>query len=891
LGFAFIFCLSLSQAVLANSYEDSESFEIIVDQAGYYHISVRYVAIPGGGDITREIRVNGEVALGAEVITFRRFFVDATTDWQYQQGNQLFPTQVEVERPVDFVLEARPALPIAIWLEAGRNTIEFMELEGYMTILEPPTAVPAMPRLTYAQYRQLHSGVPRASGEMIVIQAQHAAYKTSRTLIPQNDRTCPLVTPYHHTYITLNTIGGEAWRAAGQLIEWSVYVPQTGMYRIAIRYAQRENTGFSSRVLTINGEVPFDEAAYLRFERRNSFNSRYLACFDTGEYFWFFLEAGYNMIGLEATLGVFENIVADATAALRAFTNIYRDIVRITSAVPDRNRDYNILLYIPDFRQRLRAESEFLEQILAEMEAVGAQFTETTAILERLIFNATRLADRPYMVAYWLSAFQVSIAALSNFVVQAQDQPLLIDVIGLGGEEAELFRARANIFQIFWHNLRAFIGSFFNDFTVQLDTVDAEDQITVEVWISSGFDMFSNLGRLINEQFVTSHPHINIDLKLVDASIVFPASLTGRGPDVVLQGSAMMPINFAHRGGAIDLTQFADFEEVAMRFAPAAVDTFRFMDGVYALPDQMHFDVMFYRSDILEELGLEVPNTMEELLAMVPLLQSQFMDVFFTRAPQPTPGSEGGVGATTRGVNTVHTNILHQRGGSIFGSGGAYTNVATPIGLEAFDFWTELYTNHGFLLVADALTRFRIGNMPIIVADVGMFNTLTATAPEIRGNWGIAPIPGHYRPCGEFRRDGLISVSSNFIVGNTVERRGTADAAWEFLKWFTSAPVQERFAVDAEVVWGHNWRYQTANMEAFSSLAWGRNVWPTLEESLAWTFAMPQVPGGYIVGRELHNAFNQAVVDGRNPSHALFDARDAINRELTLKRREFGIYE
>ena len=54
---------------------------------------------------------------------------------------------------------------------------------------------------------------------------------------------------------------------------------------------------------------------------------------------------------------------------------------------------------------------------------------------------------------------------------------------------------------------------------------------------------------------------------------------------------------------------------------------------------------------------------------------------------------------------------------------------------------------------------------------------------------------------------------------------------------------------------------------------------------------MPQVPGGYIVGRELHNAFNQAVVDGRNPSHALFDARDAINRELTLKRREFGIYE
>jgi hypothetical protein len=67
-------------------------------------------------------------------------------------------------------------------------------------------------------------------------------------------------------------------------------------------------------------------------------------------------------------------------------------------------------------------------------------------------------------------------------------------------------------------------------------------------------------------------------------------------------------------------------------------------------------------------------------------------------------------------------------------------------------------------------------------------------------------------------------------------------------------------------------------------------VWPVLEESIDWSFAVPQVPGGYIAGRAINNAFVATVIDNRNPSHALFVAQDEINTELTLKRREFGLY-
>ncbi|MCL1786378.1 MAG: extracellular solute-binding protein [Defluviitaleaceae bacterium] len=889
LGIALVLCVVLGQQVLAQDYE-STSFEVQAAQAGYHFITVRYEAVLGGGDILREIRVNGETAPGAEVIIFRRFFEDENQDWRYQQGNQLFPSQIEIARAVDFTLSARPTIYIPFWLEAGANTIEFVELEGDMVILAPPTVTPAAPRMTYAEYSAFHSGTPRSRSGMLTIQAQEAAYKTSRTLFPVNDRTSPLVEPYHHTYIKLNAIGGAAWRVPGQLIEWNVYVPETGLYRVALRYAQRDARGFTSRAFSINGVIPFQEAAYIRFDHSNGFRSRYLGNPDTGEDFWFFFEAGWHTIGLEATLGIMESIVNDATQVLTDMTRIYQDIVMITSAAPDTNRDYLILSHIPDLRERLREQTAILRGIIDDIDAVGASVGETTSIIERLIHNADRLADRPYMVAFWLNDFQVSIAALSTFIVLSHEQPLLIDVLGLGGEDATLFRARANFFRRIWHNFMAFIGSFFNDFSVVIDTYEDIEQVTVEVWMSSGFDMFNNLGRAINEKFVSQHPHIHIDLKLVDASIVFPASLTGRGPDVVLQGSAVMPINFAHRGGSIDLTQFADFEEVAARFAPAAIDTFRFMDGVYALPDQMTFDVMFYRTDILEELGLEVPNTMDELLGTIPVLQSRFMDVFLTTAPQPALGSEGGVGMTTRGINTVHAALLHQMGGSIYSPDGAYTRIANQTGIDAFEFWTDLYTKHNFIFQADVLTRFRMGNIPIVVADLGLFNMLNASAPEIRGNWAIAPIPGMYREDGEFRRDALMSVSSNFIVGSTVERRGTQNEAWEFLKWFTSDEVQTRFALDAEATWGHNWRYQTANLNAFESLSWGRHVWPVLEESIDWSFAVPQVPGGYIAGRAINNAFVATVIDNRNPSHALFVAQDEINTELTLKRREFGLY-
>lgn len=55
----------------------------------------------------------------------------------------------------------------------------------------------------------------------------------------------------------LNYIGGDAWRDAGQWIEWDFDVPENGWYNITIKGRQTYNRGsVSSRILYLDGKFP-----------------------------------------------------------------------------------------------------------------------------------------------------------------------------------------------------------------------------------------------------------------------------------------------------------------------------------------------------------------------------------------------------------------------------------------------------------------------------------------------------------------------------------------------------------------------------------------------------------------------------------------------------------
>ena len=115
-----------------------------------------------------------------------------------------------------------------------------------------------------AKYQE--EGIEPTSGQFIKIQAEDAVRKSSPTLFSLTDRSSPLLEPYHVSKLRLNTVGGANWKQPGQWIEWDVDVEEEGLYKIGLKRKQDLLRGtYSSRKLTVNGKVPFNEVNVQRF--------------------------------------------------------------------------------------------------------------------------------------------------------------------------------------------------------------------------------------------------------------------------------------------------------------------------------------------------------------------------------------------------------------------------------------------------------------------------------------------------------------------------------------------------------------------------------------------------------------------------------------------------
>lgn len=105
---------------------------------------------------------------------------------------------------------------------------------------------------------------------------------------------------------------------------------------------------------------------------------------------------------------------------------------------------------------------------------------------------------------------------------------------------------------------------------------------------------------------------------------------SGNEPDIALGVAPGSPVEFAIRHAVYDLSLFSDFDEIAARFLPSIFTSFTYQDGVYALPENMDFMVMIYRTDIIRELGITLPDTRQDLYDRVlPVLNQNNMQFYY----------------------------------------------------------------------------------------------------------------------------------------------------------------------------------------------------------------------------------------------------------------------
>jgi ABC-type glycerol-3-phosphate transport system substrate-binding protein len=302
--------------------------------------------------------------------------------------------------------------------------------------------------------------------------------------------------------------------------------------------------------------------------------------------------------------------------------------------------------------------------------------------------------------------------------------------------------------------------------------------------------------------------------------------------------------------------------------------------------------MLFYRQDILDELGLSIPQTWDEVMYMIPELQKDNMNfgLPYTVVNRSVGGNVGeappggGSLSASQGVLTF-LMLLNQKGVDLFAEDAAATNLHTQEAFEAFQFWTDLYELYNLPVEYSAENRFRLGEMPLVIAPYTLYNTLTVFAPELRGEWGFAPVPGTVTVNGEINRSVPASGTASVILSDAAD----CEAAWTFLKWWAQAETQTRYALDLEALMGEAARYPAANPATLRNLPWPLEDYRQLEEQLSWVKGVPEVPGGYMVGRHLDNAFRRIVEKQAPIRETLLDYNRVMNEEIRSKRQELGL--
>jgi len=407
------------------------------------------------------------------------------------------------------------------------------------------------------------------------------------------------------------------------------------------------------------------------------------------------------------------------------------------------------------------------------------------------------------------------------------------------------------------------------------------------VWVGSGRDQANIIRRLIDESF-TPEKNINVRLQLVPESVLLPATFTGKGPDVMMGVGNTTPVNYAMRNAVHDLSTFPDFDVVMSQFKESAILPYRFEGGVYAMPEQHIFPVLFYREDILKEIGVIPADadeafwqefTWDDVIDMIPELQRLNLEFYL-----PIDIVEQQLGGIIP-PNLIYVSLLYQQGGSLYTEDGSRTLLQERKAIDTFKMWTDFYTNYRFTIAANFANRFRTGEMPIGIAYYTMYNMLSVFAPEISGQWKFTVIPGTLQADGSVDHTTPATGIGTIILNQSKNKQ----AAWEYLKWWGSEETQVQFGREMEGIMGAAARYPTANVGALEKLPWPSRDIRVLLEQWDAVRGIPEVPGSYITGRYMDNALRMVVNTGVNPRETLYRYAELINDEIKNKRKEFGL--
>lgn len=306
---------------------------------------------------------------------------------------------------------------------------------------------------------------------------------------------------------------------------------------------------------------------------------------------------------------------------------------------------------------------------------------------------------------------------------------------------------------------------------------------TLDVWIMQGTnpsseEFFDEVSAAFTEE---TGAELNVEfVQWADAHDRFVTSIAGgTTPDVAETGTTWTA-EFADAGALAPIDEYVDGEDLRGDLVEGLVESGTYEEELYGMPWYAGVRSLVYRADLFEELGLEAPESWDDIVAAGEAIKAAKPEMIAFAVPgdaefpvYPWVWGAGGEVATEDGGEWV-------------------SGLDSAEAQEGIGFYTGLATEHGFSSAGattwketEVLDAFAQGDVAMALMGSWTPAAVVEKNPEMEGKFAAAPIPG---------KDGGIAPSvlggSHLSVFNTADN---TDLAWEFVKLMTTGEFAEKW--------------------------------------------------------------------------------------------------
>ncbi len=853
-------------------YGESKTFTLEVSETAHYAVKIRY-RIPDDNVLptSLEFKVNGEILYNElRNTTFHNLWKRSDEVILDRYENEIVPGINQVDQIQTTFLNdgsGREREALLIPLNEGVNSLEVKSTEGNIEIYEISLEKEQKESLKTDKVDTL------TGSQSIIVEAENPSLQNDPSTRAGSWFNLDL-TPYDSKKKKLNYVDGLSFKDAGQFIEYEFEVEEKGSYHLGLRYLQDAKVDFSVFAdIYLDGEIISTSTQNYQLPYVANFSDEILHN-EEGNLV-IDLDKGIHTLRVKLSIDPLQEILNEVENIVSEVQQLSITIKNLVGNVVDKNRNFEIIEYIPDVEAQLNGWAERLDALYTqaqEMENTNKTISAFASIKiaeEQLLSIASKRREIHIRVNELATGTNSITAHLGTFLEGMNNNGISIDKFFFFQDKKDMPKKASLIKKVTDGTIR-----FFTSFGKQNYSVNDKNSENLQVWVNRPRQYVEILQNIIDKDF-TPKTGIKVDLSIMpDPNKLILANAAGNAPDVALGVNYALPFDLAIRNAILDLTQFDDFDKVANQYPENLLVPSMIEDKIYAMPETMNFYVMFYRTDVLDNIGMDPFDTMEDVVQNLPILHQQGLNFFYPTA-----------GMASMKIFAGTMPIIYQNGGKFYGDNIHRTELNSKETIEGFKKLTDLFTIYNMPYdVPSFYQQFRDGSLPVGIADYGAYNMLTNAAPEIANLWDIALMPGYADENGEVQRYSSGGAESSIIFSDTKDK----DASWEFMKWWSSSDIQTEFGTTLQTSFGKEYMWNTANLDSFSKLPWKTQHKEVILAQAEWIEEVPRVLGTYMLERELSNAYNSVVLDGQDLRRAIDLATKRINRETNRKLEEFG---